>query len=65
MNYENNCVSIDLSDFNINLKGNMTLSKKEKRRVVGIHNIGSILSLERQKEIEFGFEDLNEEVKLY
>lgn len=65
MNYENNCVSIDLSDFNINLKGNMTLSKKEKRRVVGIHNIGSILSLERQKERDFGFEDLNEEVKLY
>lgn len=65
MNYENNCISIDLSDFNINLKGNMTLSKKEKRRVVGIHNIGSILSLEWQKERDFGFEDLNEEVKLY
>lgn len=31
MNYENNCISIDLSDFNINLKGNMTLSKKRKK----------------------------------
>lgn len=32
---------------------------------MGIHNIGSILSLERQKERDFGLEDLNIEVKLY